>query len=508
MGPGRAGLHGRRRRLSAVAAAGLACLLAPAPAWAGREQASLIQDDAQLLERGPDARDRALDDVVALGADGVRVVVAWEDLAPAASARRPPRGFDAGDPAAYPAARWAPLDGVVRGAQVRGLSVLLSASTPAPVWASACRPQRRLCRPKPAAYGAWLRALGRRYSGAWRDEDGAPLPRVTRWAFLNEPNQPGWLRPQYARRQGRAVPVAAVAYRGLVRAGLDALRATGHGADERLLGDTAPIGRRTGALATRPVAPAPFLRTLLCLDRRDRPLRGAAARAARCAGRVRRLEVTGYAHHPYTRGGSRPPSVRGAPGLEITVASAGRLERLLDAGAGHRRLPARLPLHYTEFGFQSDPPDRLFGVPLAAQAAYLNQADWIAYRDPRVRSVAQYLLRDDAVVSSFQSGLRFADGRPKPAWDAYRLPLWVSRQGERRLRIYGQVRPAAPRAAGPVAIENAALGAGPFRTVRVLGVRTGTGAFAVSVPRREGRWRLRWTAPDGTERVSREAVPG
>ena len=52
----------------------------------------------------------------------------------------------------------------------------------------------------------------------------------------------------------------------------------------------------------------------------------------------------------------------------------------------------------------------------------MNQSDWIAWRDPRVRAVAQYKLVDDASPSSFQSGLRFADGRAKPAYAAYRLP--------------------------------------------------------------------------------------
>ena len=76
----------------------------------------------------------------------------------------------------------------------------------------------------------------------------------------------------------------------------------------------------------------------------------------------------------------------------------------------------------------------------ARQAAYLNQSDWMAYRDPRVRAVAQYKLVDDAAPASFQSGLRFVDGRAKPGYDAYRLPIWVT--GAAAAAIYGQVRPA------------------------------------------------------------------
>ena len=79
---------------------------------------------------------------------------------------------------------------------------------------------------------------------------------------------------------------------------------------------------------------------------------------------------------------------------------------------------------------------------VALQPGYINQSDWMAYRDRRVRAVAQYKLVDEASLSSFQSGLRFVDGRAKPAYDAYRLPIWVSGRGS-RLRVYGQVRPAA-----------------------------------------------------------------
>ena len=57
-------------------------LLAAAPADASRRQRSLIQDDHLLLQSGPDAQARALDDVVVLGAEGVRAVLLWRDLAP------------------------------------------------------------------------------------------------------------------------------------------------------------------------------------------------------------------------------------------------------------------------------------------------------------------------------------------------------------------------------------------------------------------------------------------
>ena len=503
-------MHVHPRRLIPLVLAALCCAAAPAVSEASSTQESLVEDEYQMLQAGPATREAALDDVVALGADGVRALVPWAEIAPSPRAPARPEGFDPGDPAAYAAGRWDRLDGLVRGTAARGLSLLLSPSTPAPAWASRCTgsvSRRRLCNPDGAQYGAFLRALGRRYSGSYADENEGRgvLPRVRRWSFSNEPNQPSWLRPQFARKDGVTYPAAAVAYRSMVRGGIAGLRASGHGGDQMLLGETGPIGRVTGRLATRPVPPAEFIRTLLCIDPDGDALRGRQAAVRDCA-QPRRLRVTGFAHHPYNQGGSKPPQTRGKRATEITISSVGRLKRVLDAGARRRRIPKSLPIHYTEYGFQTNPPDLLFGVSPARQAEYINQSDWIAYRDKRIRTVAQYKLVDDTVVSSFQSGLRFWDGLPKPAFGAYRLPLWVSRKGSSRLRVYGQVRPLAGGATTSLQLQNAALGAGPFRTVRTIAVSSANNTFLVTIPRREGRWRLRWTAPDGGVLLSREAV--
>jgi hypothetical protein len=164
---------------------------------------------------------------------------------------------------------------------------------------------------------------------------------------------------------------------------------------------------------------------------------------------------------------------------------------VLDQAARARRIPRRLPIYYTEFGFQTNPPDRIFGVRVALQPSYINQSDWMAYRDRRVRGVAQYKLLDEPVLSSFQSGLRFVDGRAKPAYNAYRLPIWVSGRGS-RLKVYGQVRPAPDRSAQVVQIQNRTRRGRPFTTVKTLTVRSRKGQFLTSVRRRAGVWRLQW----------------
>jgi hypothetical protein len=175
-----------------------------------------------------------------------------------------------------------------------------------------------------------------------------------------------------------------------------------------------------------------------------------------------------------------------------------RLRRLLTQAGRAARIPRGLPVYYTEFGFQTNPPDRIFGVRVALQADYVNQSDWMAYRDSSVRAVSQYKLVDEPVLSSFQSGLRFIDGSAKPAYDAYRLPIWVTRSGS-NVRVYGQVRPAADSTPQEVEIQVQAPG-GAFETVQRVTVNSLKGHFLQTLPARPGVWRLLWNGL-----VSREA---
>jgi hypothetical protein len=478
---------------AATAAVACAAVLAPA-AQAGHDQESIFQDDQQLIFSGPVRQAQALSDIDRLGADTVHALVTWRRVAPAPRRRRRPRGFHAADPAAYPAANWDAYDALVRGAAARGMGVLLSPSSPDPDWASACRGRhvnRTTCRPRPSQFQAFVEALGRRYSGTYTDENGGGvLPRVTRWSVWNEPNQGGWLTPQFARRHGRTTRISPSLYRSLMRAAIRGLRASGHGSDQILLGETSPIGRRTGPLSSRPMPPVDFYKSLFCLSRP--------------CGRFPRLAVTGISHHPYTRGGSQPPRAASAPG-EITIASIGRLKSLVDRAARRGRIPRRLPFFYTEFGYQTNPPDDLFGVTLKQQATYLNEADWMAWNDRRVAAVSQYELRDDQNLSLFQSGLRFLNGALKPSYDAYRLPIWVVRRGHSTI-VWGQVRPAADGALEHVDIQNAPTVKDAFQTVATADTTNPKGFFRIRLPARTGRWRLRWApSTGGPALLSREA---
>jgi hypothetical protein len=220
--------------------AAVACsLLLAGAAQASRTQLSIMEDDHLLLYSGADMRERALDQMKGLGVTTVHALVVWRRLAPAPSSRTRP-AFDATDPASY--SGWEPYDALLASAQARGIRVLLTPSGPTPDWASQCgprAPKRWLCNPRASDYGAFVKALGTRYSGLYSPA-GAPLPRVGEWSFWNEPNHRMWLRPQTVRRNGVTLDNAAIRYRALAQAGIAALAATGHAGDLKLIGETAP----------------------------------------------------------------------------------------------------------------------------------------------------------------------------------------------------------------------------------------------------------------------------
>ena len=430
----------------------------------------------------------------------IRANVIWARFAPSPTATKKPKGFDAKNSNAYPAGAFAMLDSFVAGAQARGMSVLLTPTGPIPAWASRCKGSakaRSTCKPDPAAFGAFVRALGSRY------------PTVKAWSIWNEPNLGSWLSPQYAAVGSKAVLQSAKVYRALAVSAIAGLRATGHTAatDQILLGETAPVGdnpstcsleRSSKARANcqnriRKSSPETFARAVLCIGTNGKKLTGSASSEQGCGG-FKKLAVTGYAHHPYTSTASFPPLTR-VKARDITISVLSRLTKLLDQAGKAKRVNAALPVWLTEHGFQTNPPEEhnAIAVTDAQQAEYINQSDWIAYNNARVRTTAQYKIVDDqSIPAGFQTGLRlFNGGARKPSYDAYKLPIFVARKGS-NVTVYGQARPADPGAAGNVEVQNASAPGAAFQTVATVPVTSANGTFTTELPNSGGVWRLRW----------------
>src|SRR3954467_3329275 len=109
------------RRTLALIAALFSLAAFAAQAQASKSQESIVQDDRMLLNYGSGVQTGALNDLESLGVDTVHVSISWKTLAPSPNSAKPPKGKDLTSPQSYNAKRWAALDGVVRGAQLRGM---------------------------------------------------------------------------------------------------------------------------------------------------------------------------------------------------------------------------------------------------------------------------------------------------------------------------------------------------------------------------------------------------
>ncbi|MEA2299259.1 MAG: hypothetical protein QOF77_2195 [Solirubrobacteraceae bacterium] len=539
----------------AAVLAGLGAVLPRAQAAPPAPRESTFQDDSLLVYNTPVGVSQTLDTLHALGVNRVRVSVFWGLVAPSPKSKSRP-SFDAADPNAYPAGSWDRYDRIVTYAATKGIAVNFNVTDPAPLWATGSPPRADIeatFEPQPKAFGDFVHAVATRYSGTFMapkptfdpQHPGAPapLPRVDYWAIWNEPNQPGWLTPQLVPGAGRRlIERAPTIYRALVDAAYAALTATGHGSDTILVGETAPKGLNTKGLppcsaarrasvCTGAIKPLHFIRQLYCLDDSYHPLRGATAAVRGCpvdaAGTARFITdhpglfmASGWAHHPYEL--IFAPNRAPADPDFVTIASLGRLTDVLQRilGAYGEDRPGGMPLYLTEFGYQSTPPSPI-GVSLSRQAAYLNQSEFIAYTNPHVRTLSQFLLRDDSTRpgatalaragASFQTGLEFHAGKRKPAYAAYRLPVYLPSATVRRnhrLRVWGFVRLSAYGTTQQVSVELRPSRGRAFRTIATVpsdGQRGYVDA-RVRIPT-SGFLRLSWNRP-GTHQIIRSRVVG
>jgi hypothetical protein len=226
------------------------------------------------------------------------------------------------------------------------------------------------------------------------------------------------------------------------------------------------------------------MRGVLCLDSRYRRNRSCG-----------KLTASGWGLHPYAS--IEGPFHTPKNPETVTIGVLSRMTRALDLAAGAGALPAHLPLYITEFGVIST-PNRFIGVPVARQAEYQAIAERIAYSNPRVASFSQYLLRDDTAKGrnsvAFQTGLEYANGKAKPLFAAFPVPLTVTR-GDRRFSLWGLVRPAGQ--ATTLTVEAERPGSHRFSPLKQVDTNS-LGYWTLSSTVSALRWRVRWVSPDGT----------
>jgi hypothetical protein len=142
-----------------------------------------------------------------------------------------------------------------------------------------------------------------------------------------------------------------------------------------------------------------------------------------------------YAQNPYPVERSETPTHTSCPGCSYLT-----MAKLPSIRADVTRYFGGKPLWLTEYGYQTNPPDRLLGVSYGLQAAYIGQAALRVWQEPGVAVLVQFLVRDEPSLGGWQSGLFTAGGAAKLSYHAFALPLaQVSRSGA-RATLWGQVR--------------------------------------------------------------------
>lgn len=326
------------------------------------------------------------------------------------AATRPATATDPSDPA-YD---WTDASTVLDALHSAHIDVLLQlVGTPA--WANGDRPPN-YAPTSSSSFAAFATAAAGEY------------PWVRKWLIWNEPNQALWLRPTTTHTYVTRIlnPAYAAIHRAIPAATVGG-------------GGTAPRG------STHGVSPVAWL---------------VGMHAAHA-------HLDAYAHNPYPLDPRRETPTTGGCGhcTTITMATLGKLETLVARDFPHARI------WLSEYGYQTNPPDRLLGVSPAHQAAYQAQAAYIAYHSPRVDMLIHFLYRDEPNVARFQSGLTTLGGVAKPSLYAFELPLAETGRHGTLTSLWGQLR--AP-ATGPTATLERRVGRS-WR--RIATVRPGAGRF-------------------------------
>ena len=209
------------------------------------------------------------------------------------------------------------------------------------------------------------------------------------------------------------------------------------------------------------MAPLRFVRALYCVGPDYKPFTGSAATARGCPATAAAsahfaadhpvlFKATAFADHPYSQGLPPNKATPNEPDY-AELASVPNLISTLDRLQGIYGSHKRFPIYDTEFGYQTSPPDTQGGTVSPALAAqWLNWSEYLHWRNPRIASYDQYLMRDPvpvpgaAAYTAFATGLQTYAGQAKPALTSFTMPLYLpvtKTASGHPLEVWGCVRP-------------------------------------------------------------------
>jgi hypothetical protein len=513
----------------ALAAAGITAAAIPPGASASTSQIAIIQDGGAIA--GNPVADATFRQFRSLGATYARIFVSWSGVAPQNSSSTEPAGFNATDPNAYGNA-WSVYDQAVEDAARYGIKVDLIVAGGAPQWAEPPVPTVTHYNPFFAfnmdmqKWGQFVTAITTRYDGHFTPAGSStPLPAVHFWTVWNEPNFGEDLGPQAI--DGSKYSVAPAMYRQVLNAAWGPLHINGHSHDTILAGGYAArglVGRPTGGHPqglpgyfgqTKPLT---FIRTMYCLNTKYKPLKGKTATEEGCptsksAQRKFRSQnpalfsASGVADHPYPDNGSPLTDGKGDPNF-ASFPDLGNLAKTMDKVVRHYGSHKKFAIYNDEYGYITHPPARSHYLSPAKAAVDINWAEFLSYKNPRVKSYMQYEVKDPTQqagpYAGFASGLEDPSGQKKATYAAYNLPVWMpvtSFKHSKKVEVWGDARPANFEkhfGAQSVQIQLQKGGHGSWKTIKTEKITKSGGYFddtKVKFPG-GGNVRLAYTYPN------------
>ena len=256
------------------------------------------------------------------------------------------------------------------------------------------------------------------YTAAIADE----IPTVRDLIVGNEPNLNRFWLPQFG---SGGQNVSAAAYLRLLATTYDAVKRTRD--DVRVWGGaTAPRGSDRPGAARATTSPTAFIQAL-----------GAAYRQS---GRDRPV-MDGFVHHPYPESANVPIDLRHPRVKTIGLADYRKLVNLLGtAFDGTAQKGSDLPILYGEIGVETAIPsaehDLYSDTEITStttaqrQAAAYRRTLELAVCQPNVAGVLFFHLQDEPTLTGWQSGVRYADGTPKPSLGPVREAARAAEKGD------------------------------------------------------------------------------
>jgi len=357
------------------------------------------------------------------GAKWTRVILFWSDIAPA----KEPTNWNPKNPG-DPNYRWERYDAVFQDIKEAGLRPF-AAIYSAPPWAERCKSEARpagTCNPDPKMFADFAEAAARRYSGDFRG-----LPHVSHWKAWNEPNLPGYYRPQY--EGGKKVSPGR--YRIMVNSLAERVKKV-RKSNQVIGGGLAPFG------GSGRIAPLDFMKDFFCVTGNVKTGKRLKKKPGRCPGKPR---VDIWAYNPYTPG---RPTRKALNRDDMTLGDLSAMRTFLNEVSRLKRVKSsgrRIPAWITEISWDSNKPDPK-GVPMKILTHWVSETIYRAW-EAKFSVVSWLTLRDwrpspTRPERSVESGLYFrgstlAEDKPKPILRAFRFPF-VSFRVDRGIKVWGR----------------------------------------------------------------------